>query len=265
EDSRFVAEDGREVAGDEMKLLCQTLAEIEDAIVALERRGISLKGHAMRLDPVTNRLPAIRLISGADDEWFQDEEAMLKYMETNNMVLDDSLGDDDNDDLSAESLDATEDVTEDGQPEVDDRRVAHKIEMYEVHTINAGLKDLQPLGVQLEDLTPIERTGATTPRFELLRGEETRRPLEDLRSLLAEVRAAGEKGLSVTRFKGLGEMNAEELRETTLIPENRTLVKVNLDDAGAADDMFRLMMGDKVEPRREYIEKHALDVRNLDV
>ena len=114
-------------------------------------------------------------------------------------------------------------------------------------------------------LIPADRTGATTSRFELVRGEDLRRPLEDLRGLLPEVRAAGEKGLQVTRFKGLGEMNAEELRETTLIPENRTLIKVNLTDAGAADEMFRLLMGDKVEPRREFIEKHALDVRNLDV
>ena len=105
----------------------------------------------------------------------------------------------------------------------------------------------------------------TTPRFELVRGEDTRRPMVDLRDLLPEVRAAGEKGLQVTRFKGLGEMNAEELRETTLDPANRTLIKVNMKDAGAADEMFRLLMGDKVEPRREFIEKHALDVRNLDV
>ena len=117
----------------------------------------------------------------------------------------------------------------------------------------------------MEDLIPVDRTGSTSPRFELLRGEDTRRPIVDLRGLLPEIRAAGEKGLQLTRFKGLGEMNAEELRETTLDPANRTLVKVNLADAGAADEMFRLLMGDKVEPRREFIEKHALDVRNLDV
>ena len=69
----------------------------------------------------------------------------------------------------------------------------------------------------------------------------------------------------LTRFKGLGEMNAEELRETTLDPANRTLIQVSMRDAGAADDMFRILMGDKVEPRREFIEKHALEVRNLDV
>ena len=75
----------------------------------------------------------------------------------------------------------------------------------------------------------------------------------------------GQKGLTVTRFKGLGEMNAEELRETTLDPANRTLVQIQMQDAGAADDMFRVLMGDKVEPRRDFIEKHALEVRNLDV
>ena len=89
--------------------------------------------------------------------------------------------------------------------------------------------------------------------------------LEDLRGLLTAIRAAGEKGMQVTRFKGLGEMNAEELRQTTLDPAHRTLLQVTMEDVGAADDLFRILMGDKVEPRREYIEKHAMEARNLDV
>ncbi|MFN7626757.1 MAG: hypothetical protein ACK5PZ_08000 [Pirellula sp.] len=89
--------------------------------------------------------------------------------------------------------------------------------------------------------------------------------MEDLRELLPSIRESGRRGLSITRFKGLGEMNAEELRETTLDPNNRTMVKIELTDAAAADEMFRVLMGDKVEPRREFIEKHALEVRNLDV
>ena len=60
-------------------------------------------------------------------------------------------------------------------------------------------------------------------------------------------------------------MNAEELREPTLDPENRTLLRVEMEDVAAADDLFRVLMGERVEPRREFIEKHALDVRNLDV
>ena len=86
-----------------------------------------------------------------------------------------------------------------------------------------------------------------------------------LRGLAAAVCEMGQKGLHVTRFKGLGEMNAEELRETTLDPANRTLLNVKMDDVAQADEMFRILMGDKVEPRRDFIEKHALEVRNLDV
>ena len=116
----------------------------------------------------------------------------------------------------------------------------------------------------IQSLLPQERTGVEEPRYVLRRGE-TEQSLEDLRGLLAAVRAAGEKGLQITRFKGLGEMNAEELRETTLDPENRTLVQVSMRDVGAAEEVFRILMGDQVEPRRDFIEKHALEVRNLDV
>ena len=82
---------------------------------------------------------------------------------------------------------------------------------------------------------------------------------------MSALRAAGEKGLQITRFKGLGEMNAEELRETTLDPNNRTLLQVTMEDTAAADDLFRVLMGEKVEPRREFIERHALEARNVDV
>jgi DNA gyrase subunit B len=71
--------------------------------------------------------------------------------------------------------------------------------------------------------------------------------------------------MKVTRFKGLGEMDAEELWDTTMDPSTRTLLKVTMIDAAAADEMFRVLMGDAVEPRREFIEKHALDVKDLDV
>jgi len=135
--------------------------------------------------------------------------------------------------------------------------------LHEVRTINSALSDLAKHGFDINALLPEDRTGTEEPRYVLRRGENER-SIDDLRGLVGAVRAAGEKGLQVTRFKGLGEMNAEELRETTLDPANRTLLKVTMQDAGAADDMFRVLMGDKVEPRREFIEKHALEVK-LDV
>jgi DNA gyrase subunit B len=88
--------------------------------------------------------------------------------------------------------------------------------------------------------------------------------LAHLRELTHEVRRLGEKGLTITRFKGLGEMDGEELWDTTLDPARRTLLQVKLEDALAADEMFRTLMGEKVEPRREFIQKHALEVKDID-
>jgi DNA gyrase subunit B len=85
-------------------------------------------------------------------------------------------------------------------------------------------------------------------------------PVELLQAILAE----GEKGLSLQRYKGLGEMNPDQLWETTLDPEARTLLQVKIDDVAEADDIFTKLMGDVVEPRREFIQQNALSVENLD-
>ena len=86
--------------------------------------------------------------------------------------------------------------------------------------------------------------------------------LNDLHRVVLEHAKAG---ASFQRYKGLGEMNAEELADTTMNAETRTLLKVTMEDAVGADEMFTVLMGDAVEPRREFIEKYALDVANLDI
>ncbi len=249
EDSAFDRGNGEVISGETMTNLCTTLAGMEDAMLALERRGISLRAHAERMDE-NGKLPVFHVFLGHDEYWFTSRAELDELLHQQEAA-------------GGEEVRVSEQA-EPGEDEEGAGAELHVTELHEVRTINSGLTELVEFGFDIQALIPQERTGIEEPRYMLRRGDHEG-GLEDLRGLLPAIRAAGEKGLQITRFKGLGEMNAEELRETTLDPENRTLVQVSMRDAAAADEMFRVLMGDKVEPRRDFIEKHALEVRNLDV
>jgi DNA gyrase subunit B len=107
----------------------------------------------------------------------------------------------------------------------------------------------------LQDVYNLPATLVRKDRNQMIFG-----PLDLLKAILQE----GEKGLSLQRYKGLGEMNPDQLWETTLDPDARTLLQVKIDDVAEADDLFTKLMGDVVEPRREFIQQNALNVENLD-
>ena len=105
---------------------------------------------------------------------------------------------------------------------------------------------------------------AQPPLYRVQRGKKVQYVYNDqeLDRLLKKMNTSN---VSIQRFKGLGEMNADQLWETTMDPENRTMLQVSLEDAVLADEIFTILMGEKVEPRREFIQTHAREVRNLDV
>jgi DNA gyrase subunit B len=131
----------------------------------------------------------------------------------------------------------------------------------ELRTLDGALLrsgESRRLGSHTDGLQEVYETPATLVRKD--RNVAIFGPLDLLKAILAE----GEKGLTLQRYKGLGEMNPEQLWETTLDPDARTLLQVRIDDLAEAEDIFSRLMGDAVEPRREFIQANALQVAHLD-
>lgn len=134
------------------------------------------------------------------------------------------------------------------------------IELYKEEGFVQLMRKLEQHKLTLEDYLI-----AKAELFAVLENQESVFEAFTLKELIDFVRGHGRKGVEIQRYKGLGEMNADQLWETTMDPSKRTLVQVKLSDAIAADHMFTMLMGEDVPPRRAFIESHALSVKNLDI
>lgn len=155
------------------------------------------------------------------------------------------------------------DLEEGAMIQVNEHTSIRMFEIYESEAIEKVLKALGTKGMEQDHYSAQDE-----PLFELIEGEGAQAPVVPIFSvmqILDAVKESGRKGIQIKRFKGLGEMNAKELYNTTMDPERRQLLQVTLDDLASADETFSVLMGDVVEPRRAFIEANALNVRNLDV
>jgi DNA gyrase subunit B len=142
------------------------------------------------------------------------------------------------------------------------RRCVH-VELHESKAVAELLNKLEKKGLSIDQYRAADKA-----LFELVEGEgdgQKKRQLFSIPEILESVKEVGKRGVTITRFKGLGEMDAKELFVTTMDPAKRRLLKVDVADAVEAEEMFSKLMGDEVEPRRQYIEDNALNVRNLDI
>jgi DNA gyrase subunit B len=264
------------IVGDRLKGLIELVTSIEQGLRAFGRRNRSLRdflamaykpieGDSTKPDPRDGLLPLFLVEHEGKEEKFYSEKERHAFFAAHNLHLD----------AEAELASGLASAPAQSSPEAstpispassaNGHRV-RELELHEVKMLNKHLVRLRDeYSLRAEVLLPREVTGDDPPpRFILDRDGETHL-LFDLRALVSTVRKIGEKGMKITRFKGLGEMDAEQLWETTMDPTRRTLLQVRLEDTVTASDLFATLMGDDVEPRREFIEKHALEVKNLDV
>ena len=234
---------------DRLKALMNVLDELEKSLTILERRGLNIATLLGRIKD--GKLPTHRVTLGNHEHWFFTD-AEVDAFRTEHAQKAGPL------------VVADEEAHKNGNGTP--AEVFSVLELHEVKSVNRGLDELRSkFNVPPGDLLPSPRIAGRepTPRF-FLEYEGKQQLLSHLRVLVAEIRKLGERGIKIVRFKGLGEMDGEELWDTTLDPARRTLLRVQLEDALKADEMFRTLMGEKVEPRREFIQKHALEVKEID-
>jgi DNA gyrase subunit B len=245
DETRLVPTGKGPIEGERLATLLDVLDKLEGSLFVLERRGVTLAGIIAQARD--GKLPTWHVKVGGKEHWFHTPEEVNAFREAESQRLGKAL-----------VVDHTEEAP---TTDTDSRLVAD--EFHEVRAINRALGRLAEFGFAASDLLPAPRVAGREPevRYGLEHGE-TRKALAHLRDLVSEVRGIGERGLTITRFKGLGEMMPEELWETTLDPDNRTLLKVTLVDAQKANDLFRTLMGEEVEERRNFIFEKGINVKD---
>jgi DNA gyrase subunit B len=258
-------QDGAVIEGETLRKIVEFIGELDEPLMTLERRGIDLRFLATKHLTDRGLLPRYRVFLGRDQHWFADKAELDTFLAEQETKLGHELRVADDAVARHRAPPAVDGATTGAPSENGHDSTLEVVDLHEMRAINHLLHELSGYGIKIRDLLSAgTKDGMAIQPFTLLSNEEVIR-LSSLRDLLVEIRKLGEQGLKLTRFKGLGEMNADELGITSMDPKSRTLLQVTMQDAVGADEIFRVLMGDHVEPRREFIEKHALDVKDLDV
>lgn len=263
--------DGTVFQGDTLRIVVDCITELQEPLLTLERRGIDLRLLAAKHLTDRGLLPRYRLYLGREQHWFADKAELDQFLASAETRLGHELRVADAQTAhpqlpgSQTAPAQAQGTGSEGKAPQNPEHTIQIVDLHEVRSINIALEKLAGFGLKVRDLIPAgTKNGAPVIPF-AIKNEDESIGMSNLRELLPSLRKLGERGLKLTRFKGLGEMNSDELGVTAMDPKTRVLLRVTMSDAAAADEIFRVLMGDHVEPRREFIEKHALDVKDLDV
>ena len=230
------------IEGEELGTLVALLIEVEEQIRILRKRGVDIREFMAQDQGGEIGLPAYRIVVEQCEEFYHTQEQYKQRCL----------------ELTGNNGDGNE-----GQAR------AIMQEMHEVRHLSELRPKLAQFDVLAEDyLRHMEQTVAgeqIQTKFALIDREGKLVDVANPQEIVHGIRELGSSGRELKRFKGLGEMDADQLWETTMDPAKRTLLRVKMEDAAEADRLFAILMGDNVEQRRSFIERYALEVKNLDI
>jgi DNA gyrase subunit B len=256
--------DNREFQDKPLTEILELLEQLDKLSHGLKRHGGEFEKYLAARDTATGALPhhLVRIREGNEEfvHYFLNDAALNTFAEANPDL--DLFGRDLGADEESPEGEAKGPAKAKSSREGPTRRGRH-VALTESKAVAVLLEKLQKKGIRIEHYAAQDK-----PLYEIVEGDGEQRspqPIFSIPEILAAIKEIGRRGAQIKRFKGLGEMNAKELFETTMNPVQRKLLRVDVTDAVEAERMFTTLMGDAVEPRRQFIEDNALNVRNLDV
>ena len=241
-----IINENKELTSQQFEKVVELLVEMEHLVRSIAQRGIDVRKYFSSRQKKTGLLPHYFVKENGEERFFYTDEEIAEHTAKSNGKTDDQLtifGEDDDDENNKTG---------------DKMKV---IEIIESNELEKQIKALEKKGI--DPSTYIAEDDAT-PQYVLIDGEKENE-LPSLKHVVDKLKELGRKGVSIQRYKGLGEMNPEQLWVTTMNPETRTMMKVVMEDASEAETMFTTLMGTEVAPRREFIEANAVYARNLDI
>ncbi len=243
---------GKVFEAEELKKLIELLLQFEDtaSLISVPRKGVSLEAYLGARKELKGRLPLYRVVEKKKnkEKFLADDDSLDQYYEELRQSKGDAL--------------QIYDGPESGIAKEDADLEVHSF--HEKSELERIFAEMEKLGLDADFLVAKPDEGKKTIRFDLKTEKETL-PFSSLRDTFDGIRKNGQKSVYVQRYKGLGEMNPSQLWESTMDPQTRTLFRVTLEDAYEADQVISTLMGSVVEPRRKFIEEHALEATNLDI